>query len=485
MKRREFLTAAAGTVLAATSPAQRAPAQVRNDVSLQNFKNISEQSLRIADGVRIFDKRKKSNTAPVLREEIPDNPGAVFIIIAGVDTMRDERGVWKPCPDQMERFGRRIGDLVFRKGDYKGGGTFIKPNMVGGFRGENALVRCHGGIVHPYLTIGLVDALHGMGNTNVLTGARGGMTNEQFIESGAKDLFDEHGLPLIEANIQPFKNYRRSELVRHKNPDGMVNRRFCTYKPAFTKGTTFINIAHAHTHKVGHTTLTIKNIQGVMPRGYGHICDSWTSMDIWRREFLKDFNRDYRIAVEKSYIEHGNRGYRFWDDGGFYRSYKAAGGYEAFDTVLKRFEKSRGDERDTAREALYAIADSRLFWAEQWAQRMMDVIEAIPAPYVNMVDGVFARGHSTGIMHTDFLTVGRSMVAVDAVTSWLMGHDPRELPYLRIANERGLGENDIERIPIYILSEKGVEKVRDYRTLKRHFLGIYNYGMSEPGPRFF
>ena len=58
------------------------------------------------------------------------------------------------------------------------------------------------------------------------------------------------------------------------------------------------------------------------------------------------------------------------------------------------------------------------------------------------------------------------MVSVDAVTSWLMGHDPRELGYLRIANERGLGENDIEKIPLYTLDEKGIRKA-DYRSLRR------------------
>ena len=47
----------------------------------------------------------------------------------------------------------------------------------------------------------------------------------------------------------------------------------------------------------------------------------------------------------------------------------------------------------------------------------MDTIEAIPSPYVNMVEGVFARGDDCGVMHTDFVTVGRSMTAVDSVTS--------------------------------------------------------------------
>ena len=200
---------------------------------------------------------------------------------------------------------------------------------------------------------------------------------------------------------------------------------------------------------------------------------------------MKHFNRDYRAAIEKSYIKHANMGYKYWDEGGFYKSYKDAGGYEVFGQALNEYRKTKGEERKKAIERCIDIADTRLFWAEMWAQRMMDIIEAIPPPYVNMVEGTFARG-AGGIVHADFLTVGRSMVAVDAVTSWLMGQDPRELPYLRIANERGLGENDIESIPIYLLSEKGPEKVKDYRSLKRERLGISNFnGIREHEPVFF
>jgi len=485
MKRREFIFRYGGGALALPLAAGSAlPAETR-DVSLQNFKNISEGSLRIEDGLALLKNHEKGNVRPVVREEFLDNPGAVFIIEGGIVTGRDSDGSYKPCPDQMERLGRRVGDLVFRKGRETGGRTFIKPNMVSGFRGENSLEICHGGMVHPFFTVGLVDALRDIGATNIAAGARGGMTNEQFRQSGCKDLFDAHGLPLIEANVQPFENYRRSELLWHNNPNGMVNRRFCTYKPAFIDGTAFINIAHAHTHKVGHTTLTMKNIQGVMPRGYGHICDSWATMDIWRREFREDFNPDYRSAIEKSYMKHGEMRYKYWDDGGFYESYIAAGGYDAFMKAHHDYEKSRGDDRKKALEHLYDVADSRLFWAEQWAQRMTDVIEVLPTPCVNMVEGVFGRGHDSGIVLTNFVAAGRSMTAVDSVASWLMGHDPREVPYLRIAGERGLGNNDIAKIPIYMLDGNGPRPVKDYRTLKRHSLGIYNYGMKEPGPRFY
>jgi len=234
---------------------------------------------------------------------------------------------------------------------------------------------------------------------------------------------------------------------------------------------------------VGHTTLSIKNIMGVMPRGYGHICDGWSTLDIWRRKYMKHYNADFRPAVENEFVRHINMGYKHWDHGGFYKSYIQNGGYEAFLEARKKYENSTGEDRKTALNNIYKTADTWLFASEQWTQRMMDCVQALPEPYVNMVEGTFARG-AQGTMHADFVTVGRSMVSVDAVSSWLMGHDPREMPYLRIAKERGVGDNNIENIPVYLLTERGVEKV-DYRTLERESLGIYVNQLRDLGPQYF
>jgi len=177
--------------------------------------------------------------------------------------------------------------------------------------------------------------------------------------------------------------------------------------------------------------------------------------------------------------------YRHWDEGGFVRDFYRNGGYDAFMRELDRYHHSKGDDRAAALRRMNMIAEPRVFWVEMWAQRMMDIIEGIPKPYVNMVEGVFARGDDCGVMHTDFLAVSRSMTSIDTVTSWIMGHDPRELPYLRIAKERGIGENDIEKIPLYSLDKNGVESIRDYRSLKRYRLGVYQFRNREYGARFF
>jgi len=486
MKRREFLLTATGAAMtAALAGDTQAQLAHERDVSYEPNRPLESTGLNIGDGVKILQKGEKGNIPPDLREEIMDNPEAVFIIYGGVNVSREDNGNWKQVPDQMERFGFRAAQLIFRKGTGKKGRTFLKPNMVGGLSRPGSVHDSHGGIVHPHFTVGMVDGLRDIGNSNVAIGARGALRHPQVVESGLQDLLDAHKLPLIEAHVQYFRDYKRGDLVWHKNPGGIVQRKFCTYKPVYQKGTSFINVAHAHIHKVGHTTLTLKNIQGVMPRGYGHICDSWSTLDVWRSSLMKHFNRDFRSAIEESYIKHANRGYKYWDVGGFYKNYRAAGGYEAFMEAIKTYRNAKGEERKKALERCVDIADSRVFWAEIWAQRMMDIVEVLPKPLVNMVEGTFARG-AGGIEHADFLTVGRSSVAVDAVTSWLMGHDPREIPYLRIANERGMGENDIGKIPVYILSEKGPEKVGDYRSLKRVSLGIsYFGGVREQEPVFF
>ncbi len=465
MKRRSFLSATTTALGAAMTTCSfgRNVFQKDNDVSYEPNEELKAHGLSISDGIRILKEGETGNTRPVLREEILDNPNAVFFIYPGFEVSQTWGRSWPPCNEEFERFGRRVSELVFRKGTETEGKTFIKPNMVGVPR-EAGRSWNTAGIVHPNFTVGLVDGLRDIGNSNVAISTRGATRHEHLAANGMLDLFNEHKLPLIEAHVQYFKDYKRSELQYFDNPEALVQRRIYVYRPVFEKDTTFINIAHAHTHKVGYTTLCLKNLQGVMPRGYGHTCDSWTHLDKWRRDIMKHFNRDYRRNIEKSYVRHAQMGYKYWDEGGFYKAYRAAGGYD---------EYKKNPE----------IADPRIMWAEIWAQRMVDNAEVLPKPYVNMVEGVFGRG-SNGIQRSNFLTVGRNMVAVDAVSTWLMGHDPREVPYLRIANERGMGENNIDKIPIFMLSEKGIERLSDYHLLKRSKLGIYIYGIDDNGYRY-
>ncbi len=482
MKRRHFIKTAGTAAVACgmgSTPLFSQTAAHR-DMTYEPNQELKSTGLQIRDVQKILRKGEKGNLRPVLREEILDNPDAVFIIYGNIDVKKDNEGRWEQCPDQMERFGRRAAELVFRKGGEKKGQTFIKPNIVGL---PKSVKDSSGGNVHPYFIVGMTDVLRDMGSTNNAIGARGALRHPEVVSSGFQQLLDQHKLPLLEAHVQYFEDYKRGEIMWHKNPEGVIARKFPTYRPVFEKDSTFVNIAHAHTHSVGHTTLSIKNLMGIMPRGYGHICDAWCTLDIWRAKYMKHFNEDFRPDLEKIFVRHINEGYKHWDHGGYYKEYVAAGGYDNFLAARKRYDTAKGEARKEALQDIYNAASSWLYGSEMWAQRMMDCVQALPEPYVSMVEGTFARG-AGGTVHADFLTVGKSVARVDAVTSWLMGHDPREMPYLRIAKERGVGENDIERIPVYLLAENGVKKV-DFRDLRREKLGINIYRRNDLGPQFF
>ncbi len=219
----------------------------------------------------------------------------------------------------MERFGNRVGELVFRSGKGKGGKTIVNPNIVGGMgkqaRWKRAFrawcIPTSRGAHRPPLRPWQHEPRHHRPR---------GAPSPQVVESGFQALLDKHKLPLIEAHLQYFKDYKKSEVMWFNNPEGLVTRKFAIIRPVFEKDSTYIDIAHAHTHKVGHTTLTLKNNQGIMPRGYGHICDAWTTLDIYRRDIIRDFNPDFRRAIEKTYLKHANMGYKYWDDGGSTRA---------------------------------------------------------------------------------------------------------------------------------------------------------------------
>jgi uncharacterized protein (DUF362 family) len=91
-------------------------------------------------------------------------------------------------------------------------------------------------------------------------------------------------------------------------------------------------------------------------------------------------------------------------------------------------------------------------WQEGLARRLNDTAKVAP-PRLNIVEGVigrdgtgFTRGRNSPL---GLVIAGVNMVAVDSVTSYLMGFDPAQLIYLRRAAEIGLGENDLAKLRIY------------------------------------
>ena len=417
----------------------------------------------ISDGLSFARKHRADNITPVLREEILENPEAVFLVRTDLDLARDEEGKFPAAKELFERAGFDTARRMFRKGTERGGATCLKPNFVGGFDADPRNLN-NGVSTHPWFVAGYCDALHDMGNSNIVVGANGAMVHEHFVQSGICELLDEHGVCFTEGKYESYGDYERGDLTWIDCPDGVVMRRVPFFRLAAAGDTLLINMAKDRIHQLGFTTLSIKNLQGIMPVGYMHICGGWPST-LNRGSEKNVFNPDYRREIERRYIRHARMEYRYWDEGGCAREYFAAGGWDSY---------RRGEFKP----------DYRIFWGEQWGQRMMDVNSVI-TPSVSMVEGIVGVDGGGTLHLNNFVAVSRSRVSVDSVSSWLMGHEPRELPYLRIASERGLGSNDIDSIPIYELTARDVRRVGDYRTLPRARMGVWVYSAKGKPLRFF
>jgi len=459
--RREFL--AGGAAFFSALPVFRDTVQA-SERDVERAAACRDPGMKLVrEGIAFAKKNRKNNIPPVLREEILDNPEAVFIIRTAVSSEKDDDGRFPPEKEQFQDAGYDVVGRLFRKGAGAGGTTYLKPNFVGGFNADERSVN-NGISTHPWFVAGFVDALKELGNTNIVVGANGGARHVNFVQSGICELLEDHGVMFTEGKYKSWDDYEKPEVTWVDYPDGVVMKRVPFFSLTKEKDTLLINLAKDRIHQLGFTTLTIKNLQGIMPVGYMHICGGWPST-LNRGSVEGVFNPDYRREIERGYIRHARMNYKYWDEGRHCRDYFKAGGWEAY---------RKGSFKP----------DYKLFWGEQWGQRMMDVNDCI-TPYVNIVEGIVGVDGGNTLHLNNFITISRSRVSCDTMASWLMGHDPRELPYLRIAKERGLGDNDIDKLTVYEITGRGVERVADYRTLPRARMGVWVYRTKGAPLRFF
>jgi uncharacterized protein (DUF362 family) len=146
----------------------------------------------------------------------------------------------------------------------------------------------------------------------------------------------------------------------------------------------FINIPKMRTHNLAITTISIKNLQGiVVPLEERHMC-----------------------------------------------------------TLFPRFEGDRNDDNLSG-----AILDTH----ERWAHKICDISLA-RKPDLNLVDAVVSRD-GTGFRQGNnrplgVVLAGVNQAAVDTVGTTLMGFNPADLTYLRVAGERGMGPTRLDDIRV-------------------------------------
>ncbi len=477
MKRREFmknsaLAGAAFTGSALGGLAMPVPAEAVG----------TGGGIDILEALDIVERGKQKNVTPAIRPEILNNPRSVFLIETRVDAKRDSRGFFTEARPQLHEAGEHAARQIFVKGTQKGGSTMIRPNFT--TTPDNVLSPVVGIITSPDFIAGFTNGLRSMDNSNVITSARGSNVR-MHRKTGIYDVFDEHGINLIEANYRRFSDYDKKELNWHKVPDPVVWKNIPTNRPIGDEDCFFINMPKLKCHNLGLTTLAIKNLQGAVPTGYGHYCNGWDQLEIlckhsYNIDFNRNFVKDYYQNVEAAFLKHRAAGFKHWDYEGLYPKYEAKGGWDAF-------RKIKGDSRKV-RVFMEEIGSRLLMWDEQWCQRAIDSAFAI-RPDINIIEGVIGRdgsGFDTGRDEVvNYIIAGMSILEVDAVGSYIMGHDPNELPYTRIARERGLGECDPARIKINFIRDGEIVPLRNLSEIKRTRLGVNLHTWSDTGKRLF
>ena len=197
--------------------------------------------------------------------------------------------------------------------------------------------------------------------------------------------------------------------VRKLVPHPQVHRVRNVARLAVAPDTVLVNIPKLKTHNLGITTLCMKNLMGVDNVFDRHYCgQAW-------QELPAEIRSDDRPKDE-------------WMD-------------------LALHEQ----------------------WQEGLARRLADMAQIV-VPDLNLVEGVIGRD-GTGFRQgrnfaLGYVIAGTNMVAVDSVTSYIMGFDPQKIVYLRVAREVGLGSNDMTQLHVYTVSDGQVVPCDDLESLR-------------------
>jgi len=306
-----------------------------------------------------------------------------------------------PGPVDFERGARELFGAMDLRPDRP---VLIKPNVVQDMAPDSGIV------THPAFVGGMVDHLlaAGLRKEEIVIAEGGGVDEEGYTwdmreiygAAGYVSMAAERGVRLMDLN--------RDESVR-VSVDGQIFSEIGIARAVQCAGRYVINVPKLKTHNLAVMTLSMKNLQGVIvPIQERHLCPIHPL----------DFSPEHLPRrSEPLNIVHPRQ--------------------------LPASERARWFE----------IQPSGLTaWEEAWAKKICDLSLAVQ-PDLNVVEGIVGRdgsGFRRGTNHPTGLAVaGVNPVAVDAVASYLVGSDPREIGHLALAAERGIGTNDLDRIAVY------------------------------------
>ena len=294
--------------------------------------------------------------------------------------------------------------LAAMQAQLEGEKAVLKPNITAGELYQDP---DSGVTTHPAFVQGLIEYLQ----------ARGVKRGGCYILEDPRDTDDNEprhwrgtGYPEVaEATGAALRTPTTYTCVRKAVPRPLAFSTLNVSRLAVSPDTVLINVPKLKTHNLGITTLCLKNLMGTVNVFDRHFCaQAWREMP----------------------------------------------------------EKVRDDLRPRREWLSPALHEQ---WQEGLARRLADTAQVVRA-HLNVVEGVVGRegtGFHQGRNHALGLAVaGINPVAVDSVASYLIGFDPRQLIYLRVAEGAGLGANDLSMLHIYEVRDGAIHPCRDLASLR-------------------
>ncbi|MGQ9707719.1 MAG: DUF362 domain-containing protein [bacterium] len=129
---------------------------------------------------------------------------------------------------------------------------------------------------------------------------------------------------------------------------------------------------------------------------------------------------------------------------------------------------------------LHTLATS----AEEFAELLVDIYQAVPVPMLHIMDGIRVMDGINGpgggrVRRMNYLIASANGVALDAVMALLAGAEPKAIPTIRIAAERGLGP--MKKGELTIIGD--LVRFKDFRLPNAGFAAIITR-LSIPVYRF-
>jgi len=274
---------------------------------------------------------------------------------------------------------------------------------------------------HPGFLAGMADALieKGVAVERIVVGD--GQSGEN-VERG----FTWQGAgyaEMISARKMRLAEMNGMETASVPAPDGVVFSDFPIFREVTDCGF-FLNVPVAKCHNLGCTTLSIKNLMGILGRPERHLCA------------VQEVDKPLEAEL-----------------------------WKLTESGLSLFED----------RFYHKLCD------------VLAAFRSLSRPRLCMVDGLIGRD-GTAFNEGDnyplgWTLIGENEVHVDAVGTYLMGLDPDVTPYLKVAAERGLGTNRLSEIEVVdmstgeVLSRLELAALRSARVLMpvaRSENGYYN-----------